>query len=412
MPKRSRNHIIQKQVLEIHFEDISDGFALRNAVSEVFHTRLLPRMEMLFDEFADEQHRISFDVLDIDCTRLSGEHWEQELIENTIRSLRKELLAANETRIEYDRPADKNDDELLYFLKQGRLPWNSSATSMEYLEQLPLTKEWVEKLIALVQTDSQVAERLAYSFPEKFITNVIGLLAKEDAINQPLFPDVTIPRQQKLANQSHLIKTLCSKKPSPLAEVERRQAQQRDQEASKETPGPTSKKNEEPEAIYIHNAGLVILHPCLPGLFETCGLISNGSWAHDMAAHTALIVLEYLAGGNDDYPEFNLPFNKILCGLLQDEVAKIQEPLSASIKEECDNLLRAVIEHWAALKNTGIDALRETFLRRFGKLTKANNGWLLQVEQKAVDVLLSRLPWGIGTIRLPWMNNILYTEWC
>jgi len=44
-------------------------------------------------------------------------------------------------------------------------------------------------------------------------------------------------------------------------------------------------------------------------------------------------------------------------------------------------------------------------------LTEVDNGWLLQVEQKPVDVLVNHLPWGIGTIRLPWMQEILYTEW-
>jgi hypothetical protein len=104
--------------------------------------------------------------------------------------------------------------------------------------------------------------------------------------------------------------------------------------------------------------------------------------------------------------------NKILCGLLPEEALQIQEPLSVEMKEECEHLIEAVIQNWPALKNTGVDAFRETFLLRFGKLTQVDNGWLLQVEQKAVDVLLSRLPWGIGTIRLPWMDKILYTEWC
>jgi hypothetical protein len=36
---------------------------------------------------------------------------------------------------------------------------------------------------------------------------------------------------------------------------------------------------------------------------------------------------------------------------------------------------------------------------------------MLQVEQKAVDVLLNTLPWGIGVIKLPWMKEILHTEW-
>ena len=74
-------------------------------------------------------------------------------------------------------------------------------------------------------------------------------------------------------------------------------------------------------------------------------------------------------------------------------------------------MLGSVIEHWVILKNTSIEGLRESFLQRNGKLTFANNEWLLQVEQKPYDMLLQSLPWNIGFIKLAWMNQILITEW-
>ena len=74
-------------------------------------------------------------------------------------------------------------------------------------------------------------------------------------------------------------------------------------------------------------------------------------------------------------------------------------------------MLGSVIEHWVILKNTSIEGLRESFLQRNGKLTFANNEWLLQVEQKPYDMLLQSLPWNIGIIKLAWMRNILKTEW-
>ena len=61
--------------------------------------------------------------------------------------------------------------------------------------------------------------------------------------------------------------------------------------------------------------------------------------------------------------------------------------------------------------NVSIEGLQETFLQRHGKLTRKENGWLLQVEQRGVDVLLNQLPWGIGIVKLPWMENILHAEW-
>jgi len=89
----------------------------------------------------------------------------------------------------------------------------------------------------------------------------------------------------------------------------------------------------------------------------------------------------------------------------------IKEEISESAKEACTILLTDMIGYWEKLKNTGIDGLRQGFIQRNGKLSVTDNGWLLQVEQNSIDALMTYLPWGIGIVKLPWMNSILYTEW-
>jgi hypothetical protein len=74
-------------------------------------------------------------------------------------------------------------------------------------------------------------------------------------------------------------------------------------------------------------------------------------------------------------------------------------------------MLSEVIRHWSVLKNTSVAGLRETFLQREGRISPAANGWKLQIERKTVDVLLGKLPWGIGIIKLPWMNELMYVDW-
>ncbi|NJM16308.1 MAG: hypothetical protein HC896_13870 [Bacteroidales bacterium] len=46
-------------------------------------------------------------------------------------------------------------------------------------------------------------------------------------------------------------------------------------------------------------------------------------------------------------------------------------------------------------------------------MVRRHNGWQLFVEQKTIDILLRRLPmgWGLGTIKYPWMPDILQVEW-
>ena len=43
-------HIIQKQVIEVEMENPADAFQFRNRLGEVFHEKILPGLEILFDE--------------------------------------------------------------------------------------------------------------------------------------------------------------------------------------------------------------------------------------------------------------------------------------------------------------------------------------------------------------------------
>jgi hypothetical protein len=63
------------------------------------------------------------------------------------------------------------------------------------------------------------------------------------------------------------------------------------------------------------------------------------------------------------------------------------------------------------LKNTSANGLREGFLKRDGLLTRQDRGWLLRVEKKTLDVLLEKIPWGYGLIRLPWNEYLVTVEW-
>ena len=106
-----------------------------------------------------------------------------------------------------------------------------------------------------------------------------------------------------------------------------------------------------------------------------------------------------------------MPLNKIICGIDLGNALELNILINAEIKQASEELLTQMIKHWSVLKNTGLESLRETFLKRNGKLTRVDKGWLLQVEQKAVDVLLNKLPWGIGIVKLPWMEEIVYVDW-
>ncbi|HHE08238.1 MAG TPA: hypothetical protein ENL01_05155 [Chlorobaculum parvum] len=166
---------------------------------------------------------------------------------------------------------------------------------------------------------------------------------------------------------------------------------------------------DERNGLYVENAGLVLLHPFLPQFFTALKVAEDEVL---LQPDRALQLLHFLATGSENVPEYELVLPKILCGLAPASLAGKTATLSDEEKEESEALLSAVTRHWDVLKNTGIDALRETYLKRNGKLTRWHDGgWLLQVESKSFDILLDLLPWGFSMIRLPWMPSMLHVEW-
>jgi hypothetical protein len=162
------------------------------------------------------------------------------------------------------------------------------------------------------------------------------------------------------------------------------------------------------EGVFVDCAGVVLLHPFLPAIFERLGVASAGGL---ILPDRALALLHFLATGETRAPEYALLLPKLLCGLPLEEPVGPPVELTEGEIAEAGKLLAAVIGHWDALGDTSPDALRGTFLVRPGKLSHRDSDDLLQVEPQSFDVLLDRLPWGIGATRLPWMERMLWVEW-
>jgi len=162
------------------------------------------------------------------------------------------------------------------------------------------------------------------------------------------------------------------------------------------------------KGIYIDNAGAVIFAAFIPALFKQLELEKNGDIQNpDLAA----LIIQYCVTGNAKIAEYELVLPKILCGLDIGFPVNTKTKISTRQMKEVDEMLLSLIEYWSVLKNTSIDGLRESFLKRSGKLSRMDNEWLLQVEQKTFDMLLQQLPWSMSMIKLPWMTNLLKTEW-
>ena len=165
--------------------------------------------------------------------------------------------------------------------------------------------------------------------------------------------------------------------------------------------------------IEIDNAGLVLIGPYLPRLFEALGMLAGQTFADDRARERAPHLLQYAVdGAHEAAAESRLVLNKLLCGLAPDAVVGRRCKLTQAERTLVDDLLGAVIEHWSILGRTTPAGLRETFLQRRGHLERrADGGWTLSVEPGAFDILIDRLPWGYAMQKHGWMSEALHVEW-
>ncbi|MFB9845506.1 contractile injection system tape measure protein [Mucilaginibacter ginsenosidivorans] len=169
----------------------------------------------------------------------------------------------------------------------------------------------------------------------------------------------------------------------------------------------------EEDKISIGNAGLILLHPYLPFMFRELGWVDKGNnFIDQKAQQKAILFLQFLINGKSSQPEHLLVLNKILCGWPIDLPLDIKRhQFSEAEKKEGMEMLDSLIEHWSALRNTSRNGLIKSFITRDGLLQKREDGFLVQVEKSTIDILIEFLPFGILTIKLPWNEYIIYTEW-
>jgi len=159
----------------------------------------------------------------------------------------------------------------------------------------------------------------------------------------------------------------------------------------------------------VANAGLIILHPFLKDLFKKCNLIhpDNTLKNNEMCAN----ILYYAATKKEHCYECNMLFEKFLCGIPLWQPINQNVDIDPLFKENVEEMLVAVVNHWSVLKNSKTTLLRTEFLQRTGKLNLENNNQKLLVARKTQDILLDKISWNISIAKIPWIEKLVYTEW-
>lgn len=165
------------------------------------------------------------------------------------------------------------------------------------------------------------------------------------------------------------------------------------------------------ETLLISNSGLVLAAPFLPFFFKGLGLVENKQFISPGAQNRAALLLQAMLDDSFYYEESDVLLNKILCGISPSEPIEVSFSPTIAEKEEINNLLNSMASRWTALKSTSGTSMARGFFPREGSLKQVNQGYELKVPRHSIDILLNRLPWTISIIKLPWMNETLFTEW-
>ncbi|HNW98471.1 MAG TPA: contractile injection system tape measure protein [Bacteroidales bacterium] len=164
--------------------------------------------------------------------------------------------------------------------------------------------------------------------------------------------------------------------------------------------------------IQITNAGLVILNPMIKNLFDALGFIdSGGKFKSENLRQRSVHILQSITGLPGKHYEHLLPLNKIICGMNMltpvDPIFRIKK----QERDEINDMIKAVLEYWSALKSTSVKGLQESFIQRKGTIEKSDKDWILRVENTGIDLLLDELPWSINILNYPWNDYIIHVEW-
>ncbi|NML04298.1 contractile injection system tape measure protein [Sphingomonas sp. G-3-2-10] len=170
-------------------------------------------------------------------------------------------------------------------------------------------------------------------------------------------------------------------------------------------------EREPADITYVGNAGLVLLSPFLPPLFDRLGLITRTGADRPLLDPRAVYLLQYLAEARWDATEPELTLNKLLCGFDPATPAIASVTPTPEEVDNCDSLLQAAIHNWPAIRNTSPAGLRENFLQRAGRLTRHDARSTLDVERRTIDVLTDQIPWNRSIVFHRWMSEPLHINW-
>ncbi|TDO96702.1 contractile injection system tape measure protein [Marinomonas balearica] len=170
-----------------------------------------------------------------------------------------------------------------------------------------------------------------------------------------------------------------------------------------------------------YDAGLLILWPFLSTLFKRMDLLMPSAeetskntlqFTSAEAQDKAYALLRGLLGEQEECEGYSGVAN-LLVGYEMDTVVEAPLTLTEDDEAQLTGLLTAAISQWDVLKNMPIASFQSLFLRRECIVSTSETGALITVEKHTLDVLMQKMPWGVGMITLPWLDDgfVISVDW-
>jgi Contractile injection system tape measure protein len=448
-----QKHIINQLSVELKTSSEDEAFGCRKLLEEMLQHEVSNLIDVFCSQYFDEKQLIKINRLEIDLGEIAGHNFKENWLQNFSQSFENQIfkIYQEQSLSPKDTEQNLNNFELLtHFLSTGQLPWwvvQEDIILDDLIDEI-IQKQPFELRNFLIQykNNTLLIQRILFQFSEgqifEFLENIQIYISDFEKVFEEInykihtnFSHLSLPKNQSeiyfetffKASIKHdfkvfdrqifileFLKILAKKLIIDSTEINVLLIDllpdfEVNTRIKNEQESPVLR--EEIKKIKLQNAGIVLISPFLKPFFQELQLLENDRFINKKAQHKAIHLIKHLATGNTAFSEYDLSLEKIICGIPLNEPVPRKVEFSEKELYEANDLLESVIGHWKVLKNSSVEALRNTFFQREGILQTNENGWQINIERKTQDILLDSIPWGFSMIVNSWNNYIIAVEW-
>lgn len=421
--------MIRKQIIELQLDEGHNAFPIQQATRDYYNDQVSPALERIFDELSSGDETVLIDQLEIDLGDLGWKNGGFTLDSTSIYQILKErirnLIPLSGMPSVHKNFTTRSTPEnaclqWFHYMETGILPWGLKQIDQQWLEkvihQLAIDPVMIARLRKQLAADSWFAARIVRDHEEYFLQQLSEVITASrqtlllhfirQRLKSPDSPTGPQPVTRELLWQEVLRRfTTGDTMIEEWKEVRPAMNPASPQMAT------TSRAIIE-EGMFCELAGLILLHPFFKHLFTHLSLLNEKNFKNIAARDKAVMLLFFIGTGNTSAKDHQLIVPKTLCGMpLHEVIDETALVLTNTDLNEATDMMDAAIAQWTIMQGTSVDALRESFVNRDGKIVVKEHTMELTVSAKGIDMLLDHLPWNLSLVNLSWVGSLIHVEW-